>query len=304
MNYIFLDMEWNQPHGRSNTVTVPVPLHGEIIRIGAVKVNENMQETDRIHVCVIPKYYKKMNSTVKRVTGLSGASITFGQKFPDAYKRFADWCGEDSVILTWGSEDEKMLDTNLLVHKLGISHPKFYDLQQIFAHRIMEDSRQYSLMAALEHYGITCELKAHDALNDAVYCSRIGLRMEFSRYLEGYEEMLREAAQEKQEKYFRTFMNVKSVEAAMASRRITFCRCPKCRRIMKRQKWVFYSETSVINCCQCREHGEYYVRIKMKKCPDGTYAVTKKYTRMTAEYRDFYLRCCESEKRESASVTL
>lgn len=297
-------MEWNQPHGRSNTVTVPVPLHGEIIRIGAVKINENMQETDRIHVCVIPKYYKKMNTMVKRVTGLSGASITFGQKFPEAYKHFADWCGEDSVILTWGSEDEKMLDTNLTVHNMNVSHPKFYDLQQIFARRIMEDSRQYSLMAALEHYGIPCELKAHDALNDAVYCSRIGLRMDFSRYLDEYEDMLREAAEEKQEKYYRTFMNVRSVEEAMTGRRITFCRCPKCRRIMKRRKWVNYSGTSVINCCECKEHGEYYVRIKMKKCPDGTYAVTKKYTRMTAEYREFYLRSAEKEEQEAAAASI
>ena len=297
-------MEWNQPNGKSNTVTEPVPLHGEIIRIGAVKISEDMQETDRIHVCVIPKYYKKMNSTVKRVTGLSGASITFGQRFPEAYERFADWCGEESVILTWGSEDEKMLDTNLLVHKMDRSHPKFYDLQQIFARRIMGDSRQYSLMAALEHFGIPCELKAHDALNDAVYCARIGVSMDFSRYLEGYEDMLREAAEEKQEKYFRTFMNVRSIEAAMSGKRITFCRCPRCRRIMKRRKWVFYSETLVINCCECKDHGEYYVRIKMKKCPDGTYAVTKKYTRLTPEYREFYLRASELESENKAKVTI
>ena len=295
MNYIFLDMEWNQPRRRSETVTLPVPLHGEIIRIGAVKINDDMQETDRIHYCIIPKYYKKMNSAVGRVTGLSGASISYGQSFSEAYSRFLKWCGEESVILVWGSEDEKMLDTNLAVHKIKAPHPKFYDLQQIFARRIMNSSKQYSLISAAETLEIPCELKAHDALNDAVSCARIGLKMDLVRFLGSYEDMLREVNEEKQEKYYRTYMNIKSVEEAMSSRRITFLRCPRCRRIMKREKWVFYSETSAVNCCECREHGGYYVRLKMKKCPDGTYAATKKYTRLTSEYRDFYLRWADSE---------
>lgn len=295
-------MEWNQPRKRSETVTSPVPLHGEIIRIGAVKINGDMQETDRIHYCIIPKYYKKMNSAVGRVTGLSGASISYGQKFPEAYSRFLEWCGAESVILVWGSEDEKMLDANLAVHKIKTPHPKFYDLQQIFARRIMGTNRQFSLIAAAEQFGIPCELKAHDALNDAVYCARIGVKTDFLRFLDGYEDMLREAEEEKQEKYFRTYMNIKSVEEAMSDRRITFLRCPRCRRIMKREKWVFYSVNAAVNCCECRAHGGYYVRIKMKKCPDGTYAATKKYSRLTAEYRDFYLRCADNDSPEKLTV--
>lgn len=293
-------MEWNQPSGKSNTVTEPVPLHGEIIRIGAVKVNENMQETDRFHCCVIPKYYKKMNSFVGKVTGLSGASISYGQKFPLAYKLFSEWCGEDCIILTWGGEDEKMMDANMAVHDIDGSHPKFYDLQQIFAYRILGNGKQYSLMAALEHFGLPVELKAHDALNDAVYCSRIGLSMDFSRYIGEYEEMLREAEEQRAEKYFSTYQNIKSPEEAMKSRRITFCGCPRCRRIMSRSKWVFCGETTAVSLCSCRSHGEYYVRLKMKRCPDGSYAVTKKFARLTEEYREFYLRSANKQEEGSA----
>lgn len=283
-------MEWNQPRGKSNTVTEPVPLHGEIIRIGAVKIDEKMQETDRFHCCVIPKYYRKINFSVSKVTGLSGEAITYGQKFPLAYDRFSEWCGEDCIILTWGSEDEKMLDTNLAVHGMDTAHPKFYDLQKVFAHRIMGDSKQYSLMWAIEYYGLPVELRAHDALNDAVYCSRVGLSMDFFQYIGEYEAMLREAEENKQEKYIKTYLNVESVESAMKNKRITLCRCPKCRRIMKRSKWVFCSSSSVISCCECKTHGQYYARIKMKKCPDGTYSVTKKYIRLTGENREFYER--------------
>ena len=287
-------MEWNQPSGKANTITEPVPLHGEIIRIGAVKINENMQETDRFHCCVIPKYYKKMNVFVGKVTGLSGSSISYGHKFPLAYRQFADWCGEDSVIFTWGGEDEKILDANLRVHDMDISHPVFYDLQKIFAHRIMRTGKQYSLMAGLEHFGLPGELKAHDALNDAVYCARIGLCMDFSRYIGGYEDMLREAEEQRQEKYFTSYLHVASPAEAMRSRRITLCSCPKCRRIMSRKKWAFCGETTAVSLCSCKAHGEYYVRLKMKKCPDGTYSVTKKYARLTEEHREFYLRTAHS----------
>lgn len=289
-------MEWNQPSGKSNTVTEPVPLHGEIIRIGAVKVNEKMQETDRFHCCVIPKYYKKMNSFVGKVTGLSGASISFGQKFPLAYSQFTDWCGDDCIILTWGSEDEKMMDANLAVHDMDVSHPRFYDLQQIFAHRIIGTGKQYSLQAAVEHYELSWDLKAHDALNDAVYCSRIGLSMDFSRYIGEYEDMLREAEEQRQEKYFSTYQNVGSPSEAMNSRRITLCSCPKCRRIMSRKKWAFCGETTAISLCSCKTHGEYYVRLKMKKCPDGSYSVTKKYARLNEEYKEFYLRSADKQE--------
>ncbi len=303
MNYIFLDLEWNQPFGKAEIVTRSVPLYGEIIRIGAVKLDEAMNETDRFQGCVIPKYYKKMNRCVGKVTGLSGASITYGQPFSKEYERFEKWCGDDCIILTWGSEDERILDSNLAIHKMDRAHPKFYDIQKIFAYKTMGTGKQYSLISAVEHLGLPAELKAHDALNDAVYCARVGVAMSFSEYIGGYEQMLREIEEYRSEKYFRTFMNVESVESAMKNKRIILCRCPVCRRIMKRSKWVFYNPTGVICCCECKNHGEYYSRLKMKKCADGTYAVTKKYTRMTEEYREFYNRNAAKESSGSVSQT-
>ena len=55
MNYIFLDMEWNQPNGKANTVMSTVPLHGEIIRIGAVKSADGTTHSDKFYSCVIPR---------------------------------------------------------------------------------------------------------------------------------------------------------------------------------------------------------------------------------------------------------
>ena len=40
MNYIVLDMEWNQANSYAEMVKDPIMLTGEIVQIGAVKLDE------------------------------------------------------------------------------------------------------------------------------------------------------------------------------------------------------------------------------------------------------------------------
>lgn len=44
MKYIVIDMEWNRPERRNRLVKEPIVLHGEIIQIGAVMLNEELDE--------------------------------------------------------------------------------------------------------------------------------------------------------------------------------------------------------------------------------------------------------------------
>ena len=53
---IVLDLEWNQPFSTRSMVTTPVRLPGEIIQIGAVKLNEQLEIVDTFKVMVKPKY--------------------------------------------------------------------------------------------------------------------------------------------------------------------------------------------------------------------------------------------------------
>ncbi len=297
MNYIFLDLEWNQPCGKSETVTEPVYLYGEIIRIGAVKLDNKLNIAEKYHSCVIPKYYKKMNHAVGRVTGLGSGSITYGLRFPAAYRRFMQWCGDVCALFTWGGEDERVLLSNLAVH--GISSegmPEFYDLQRIYAYRFSEDGRQHSLSDALAKCGIPAQLAAHNALNDAVYAAQIAKSINFTDYLNDYDRMLEEAEKLRSERYICTYTDITSAEEALSDRRIMSCRCPVCRRNMKKSKWAYLRDNILICCAQCPAHGEYFVRIKMKLCSNGLYAVTRTVKRLTAEYRELYGRYC-TEKR-------
>ena len=54
MNYIILDMEWNQALSREKMVHTPLTLRGEIIQIGAVKTNERFELIDKTRIAVRP----------------------------------------------------------------------------------------------------------------------------------------------------------------------------------------------------------------------------------------------------------
>ena len=44
MEYIVLDLEWNQPYDASMAIKETVHLSGEIIQIGAVKLSEDFEQ--------------------------------------------------------------------------------------------------------------------------------------------------------------------------------------------------------------------------------------------------------------------
>ena len=58
MQYIVLDMEWNQPWPGSPTAKrpLPSPMRGEIVQIGAVRVLEDQSIADEFQILIRPKY--------------------------------------------------------------------------------------------------------------------------------------------------------------------------------------------------------------------------------------------------------
>ena len=136
MQYIVLDMEWNQPWPGSYAAqkVLPVQIHGEIIQIGAVRLLETGKIADEFQVLVRPKYYKKLNSRVSKLTGLRDARLREeGLSFPEALERFRDWIGGPCIFLTWGFDDITVLEDNILLHD---GEPdwitQWYNAQMIF----------------------------------------------------------------------------------------------------------------------------------------------------------------------------
>ena len=102
MNYIILDMEWNQPWpgSPSSRKVLPVAIRGEIIQIGAVRVTEDQSVEDEFQIMIKPKYYRHLNRRVSKLTGIKESRLKEeGVPFPEAMAQFRAWCGEDIIFL-------------------------------------------------------------------------------------------------------------------------------------------------------------------------------------------------------------
>ena len=77
MDYIVLDMEWNQPWPGSPSArkVLPVQIRGEIIQMGAVRVSEEQLVLDEFQVLVRPKFYRSLNRRVSKLTGIKESRL-------------------------------------------------------------------------------------------------------------------------------------------------------------------------------------------------------------------------------------
>ena len=167
MQYIVIDLEWNQPLGPSLMVEEPVRLNGDIIEIGAVRLNDDYSAGDVYRGYVRPQYYTKMNRKVGNLTHIDPKLLLKAPEFAEAWKLFQEWCGEDVCFLVWGTSDMTMLRENLRVRGLPCGLPPCCDLQEVFEDQITRDGRQWSLTDAMKAMNMPM-LTAHDASNDAV----------------------------------------------------------------------------------------------------------------------------------------
>ena len=79
MHYVVMDLEWNQAMSSKSSVFNKLPIHlrGEIIEIGAVKLNEDMTPGEEFQIDVKPMYFRRMSST-----GGTTRSITMCRRAP------------------------------------------------------------------------------------------------------------------------------------------------------------------------------------------------------------------------------
>ncbi len=99
MNYIVLDLEWNQSYRGKQYTVEGLPF--EIIQIGAVKLDENKNVQDRWECLVRPVVYKKLHGKVSEMLGISINDLENGKDFKSAADEFLAWCGEDYKFITW-----------------------------------------------------------------------------------------------------------------------------------------------------------------------------------------------------------
>lgn len=300
MNYIVLDMEWNQPFNIKNMVKKPLTLHGEIVQIGAVKLDENYHILDTFKIMVSPKYYTKMHKKVSKLTKITTEELQYGFPFPVAFNHFKKWCGEEFTFLTWGPTDIDMLRDNMLLHEMNTEWlPSTYNIQMIFDDQISKENRQISLSYAMEKLGEPA-LEAHDALNDAKNTVCICLHLDMVKGLAEYATLL------KQTKCSGSHAKVRSQskktyltrEAALNDSELINFFCPTCGSNVECAGFVRQNSDKFICIGKCGNGDELFVRFKFTKWPDGKFSVARILYEMDKDRKDYYL----SKKHQAEEV--
>ena len=185
MDYIVMDLEWNQnPYGKNN-YHQDIPF--EIIEIGAVRVSEDRKILDSYQQVIKPKVYKKLHYKIQEITHFSEEELKEGKGFKRAIIDFLEWCGDDYMFCTWGSMDLVELQKNMRHYKLEriLEFPLFYvDLQKMFSLRYDDGHMKRTLMSAVEYLEIPEDNAFHRALSDAYYTAKVMQVMDFEKYKE------------------------------------------------------------------------------------------------------------------------
>ena len=157
MNYVVVDLEWNQAMSSKSSVFNKLPIHlrGEIIQIGAVRLNDDMTPGEEFQIDVKPVYFKRMHYKVKKLTGFDKERLSHGVPFAEAFRQFREWCGEDVTFITWGYDDQGIMEQNIIIHDLDWDWiAGWINLQLIYNLQTGGDKNQKSLGTAMEHFGI------------------------------------------------------------------------------------------------------------------------------------------------------
>ncbi len=279
MNYIILDMEWNQPFGGVKLVQKPVVLHGEIIQIGAIKADENFNYVDKIKIAVRPKYYKRMNPHVEKITGITSLQLTGGMTFPQAFKRFSEWCGEEFRFITWGSDDLGVLADNLVLHGMDPGFGKDYiNLQVIYNKQVNSEHLQCGLSTAAESLEIPIDVQVHDALNDAYLTFEICKKMDMGLGIAEYANYTAVPPTP----LFKDSLCKIDMKRVLENRQAMDLNCPVCKKEketvskLKFREWVFSNGKACRTIGKCGECGkEFSVKFKATKISEGNYIVVR-----------------------------
>ncbi len=303
MHYIVLDMEWNQPWPGSPSAKKVLPVHirGEIIQIGAIRMNQEQLIEDEFQILIQPKYFRRLNRRVSKLTGIKeNRLLAEGVPFKEAMERFQAWCGEDIVFLTWGFDDIGILRENLQLHGLAYDWTdRWYNAQMIFNAQTDGSNSQKALKTAMEIFEIEPSLPAHDALGDAYHTALICAMLNLEKGVQEYGQALRshengfhgaELPGCISRKVFHDYPDKRAALEAMSGPENL---CPHCQTVMTGTRWFAQPGKRYMDLATCPEHGQFLIRVRLSDQEDGTVRVSRLTYEATSEAAEAYARRAE-----------
>lgn len=266
MNYIIMDLEWNNSFNKATQKFM-----NEIIEIGAVKLDENLNQVDTFSELIKPVISKKLRSRIKTLTNISNEDVKAGRPFSKVIKDFEQWVGEDAVVMSWGDTDIRTLLTNYkwFMKKNSLDFIKKYaDLQkycQCFIN--MENVQQAGLSYAAECLEIDPDsFPHHRALDDSLLSAEC-----FKKVFD--EEKLQDFIKNCDYDFYARLLFhpyvIKNKNDPLIDKNLFNCFCEICGgKVQTVKKWKFMNQSfrGIFYCENCDR--EFRVTLRVKKFYD------------------------------------
>lgn len=286
MNYIVLDLEWNQAPGKIDK-GCGVPF--EIVEIGAVKLNKKLEIKDKFEQIIKPQIYRTIHYMTSKIVHLDQEELSKGRPFPEVMQDFLKWCGNDYRFCIWGTLDLTELQRNMCYYGMDELTSKplpFLDIQKLYSLAYEDGKVRRALEYAIDELNIAKDEAFHRAYSDAYYTALV-----FERIRQDHPEveaftsydlfMLPQTKRDEVHAKFKTYTKYISREfpdkkTAMSDRVVSSMRCYHCARTTKKIiKWFSVNGHHYYAVGFCKRHGFIKGKVRMKKADDGNVYVVK-----------------------------
>lgn len=285
MNYIVMDLEWNQ------STTVPgtnekVPF--EVIEIGAVKLNENKVMIDEFSALIKPQIYKTLHYMTGKLLHIKMAELKNEKPFEEVMEAFLKWCGDDYIFCTWGPLDLLELQRNMVYYDFKPFNDgplAFYDVQKLFAIEYDEEMRRRGLESAIDFLNIEKDIPFHRAFSDAYYTAKVLALINKEETLRHYSYDVFMPPKDKKsevhsffgdyDKYISRAFNNR--ENMLVDKEVRNTDCYLCKKGTKKMVPSFSSSGGkyYLTVTNCEEHGPIKIKTRVRKSDDNRYFVVK-----------------------------
>jgi len=275
VNLIVFDLEWNigykpwifRYHGTELT------FRGEIIQIGAVRIDEAARVLDTFSINLKPRIFRKLQHHIAKVTGLTQSDLDAGYPMREGLQRFLQWAGPDARLAEWGMDDVPVLKQNLFLTGLNEDWPEeWYDLQQVFLQTYpRREGEGLTLESVVERLGIPKDEPFHNALDDALYTVKVCRKLPLAESLAAYpspeqqlENALLDPAVPAQDVRF--FWGILDHDAYKNDPALATVRCPACGALLTPDEiWLKRGNTGYYTQSRCPACGPWFVRFKLNR---------------------------------------
>ena len=167
-NLIVIDLEatCSEPGGS------PSQDEMEVIEIGAVRLDENLEPSDdTFEAFVRPEVFPILTEFCTELTHIQQAQVDSAKPLSDVVKDFATWLGPKPTLLGWGMWDHEQLVKQVPSSLCDFSCIPYINLKREFYR--LRKMREGSLKAAIERAGLPFLGTPHRALSDALTTAQL-----------------------------------------------------------------------------------------------------------------------------------